>query len=133
MNLDKSIKDLFQVKDLKENPKDTNSMIELKKIEHQLNKHLKSKQGLKYNKVSISGNITFDHDSFSEVIEKEIKQKTDNKKWKGLPLYLKWQLLQTFFEKNDITDVAYILDIKNRLTKNILQVEYENKEVHKII
>ncbi len=133
MNLEKSIKDLFQVKDLKDKPKDTNSLIELKKIEQQLNKHLKSKQGLKYNKISVSANINFDENSFSKVIENEIKQKTDNKKWKSLPLYLKWQLLQTFFTKNNITDDDYILDIKNRLMKNILQVEYENKEVHKII
>jgi hypothetical protein len=133
MDLEKSIETLFQVKDVKDTPVDTNSVGELKKIEQQLNKHLKSKQGLKYKKVNITADITYDSTKFSEVIEDEIKQKTDNKKWKGLPLYLKWQLLQTYFTKNDITDSVYILDIKSRLIKNNLQVEYENKEVHKII
>lgn len=133
MDLENKITDIFKVKDVDSKPRDTNSDLELKKIEQQLNLHLKNKQGLKFNKVSIVNDKSYNEEKFSEVINKEFANKIANKKWKSLPIFLKWQLLQAFFETNQITDKSYIDDIRSKLMKNILEVEYEGQKVIKII
>lgn len=133
MDLENKIADIFKAKDVEPKPRDTNSALELKKIEQQLNLHLKNKQGLKFNKISIVHDKTYNEEKFSEIINQEFQNKIANKKWKGLPMFLKWQLLQTFFETNKITDKTYIEDIRLKLMKNKLDVEYEGQTVMKII
>lgn len=133
MDLENKITDIFKAKDVDSKPRDTNSVLELKKIEQQLNLHLKNKQGLKFNKVSIVNDKSYNEEKFSEIINKEFANKIANKKWKGLPIFLKWQLLQAFFETNQITDKFYIDDIRSKLMKNSLEVEYEDQKVVKII
>ena len=133
MELQEKIADLFKAKDVQQAPCNNNSEIELKKIEQQLNQHLKSKQGLKFKRVTIGHDKFYDETKFSEVIDEELKNKTFNKKWKSLPMFMKWQLLQVFFKDNNIIDTQYIATIRTQLMKNILQVEYENSRVIKII
>lgn len=133
MDLENKITDIFKAKDVEDKPRDTNSVLELKKIEQQLNVHLKNKQGLKFNKVNIAHDKSYNEEKFSEIINQEFENKIANKKWKGLPMFMKWQLLQAFFETNKITDKIYIDDIKLKLMKNKLEVEYEEKKVVKII
>ena len=133
MDLENKISDIFKAKDVQDKPRDTNSILELKKIEQQLNLHLKNKQGLKFNKVSVVHDKSYNEEKFSEVINQELANKVANKKWKGLPMFMKWQLLQTFFETNEITDKSYIDSVKTKLLKNVLEVEYEGKKVIKII
>lgn len=133
MDLENKITDIFKAKDVEPKPRDTNSVLELKKIEQQLNLHLKNKQGLKFNKISIAYDKSYNEEKFSEIINEELKNKVANKKWKGLPMFMKWRLLQTFFENNEITDKTYIDNVKSKLMKNSLEVEYEQQKVLKII
>lgn len=133
MDLENKITDIFKVKDVEDKPRDTNSILELKKIEQQLNLHLKNKQGLKFNKVTINHDKSYNEEKFSEIINKELATKVANKKWKGLPMFMKWQLLKTFFETNQITDQSYIDNVRSKLMKNSLEVEYEEQKVLKII
>jgi hypothetical protein len=132
MDLNEKIQDLFITKDAPNKPRDTNSALELKSIEHKMNLHLKNKQGLKYQKVNFTHDKFYDEGKFSEVIDDEIKSKTANKKWKGLPMFLKWQYLTAYFTDQNITDQNYISNIKKLLMSNKLDVEYEDQKVKHI-
>ena len=133
MELDKKISEIFIAKDVENKPKDTNSQMELKKIEQQLNLHLKDKQGLKFKKVSLIYDKSYDAEKFGHVIDKELEEKTCNKKWKGLPMFMKWKLIELYLEKNNIIDKIYINMIRSKLSQNILEVKYEDKEVLSIV
>jgi len=133
MELVDRMADLFKAKDVVDKPRDTNSVMELNTLQHQLNLHLKNKQGLKFKKVSlVYGDKSYDSDKFGLVIDKEIVDKTANKKFRSLPMYMKWNYLQAYFEKNDITDKSIIEDIKAKLSQNTLDVKYENHEILEI-
>lgn len=133
MDIETKISELFRAKDVENKPRDTNSMLELKKIEQGLNLHMKNKQGLKYKKVSLVYNHAYDKESFSEVIDQELKTKTANKKWKGLPMCMKWKAIQDYLSKNDLTDESYIQELKKRLIENSLEVECHDHTVTKIM
>lgn len=132
MDIQQKIADLFIAKDTQNVPKDSNSQLELKKIEHQLNIHLKNKQGLKYKKVSVVQDKTYDEQKFAQVIDAELRNKTENKSWKGLPMFMKWKLIEEYLSKNNITDAIYITELKRKLGKNTLDVKYKDKEIQEI-
>ena len=129
MELELKIAEVFNTKNAPNTPADTNSVLELKKIEQQLNQHMKNKQGLKYKKICITNDKTYNEKKFTEIIDNELYAKMANKKWKGLPMFMKWQLLEVFMAENNILDIE---SIKSKLLNNTLQVEYENKKVLKI-
>lgn len=133
MEIETKISELFRAKDVENRPRDTNSVLELKKIEQGLNLHMKNKQGLKYKKVSLVYNHAYDKDSFSEVIDQELKKKMANKKWKGLPMCMKWKAVQEYLSKNDITDELYIQELRRKLIDNSLEVECIDQTVTKIM
>jgi translation elongation factor EF-G len=133
MEIETKISELFRAKDVEDKPKDTNSVMELKKIENQLNIHMKNKQGLKYKKVSLVYNHSYDKESFSQVIDQELVTKMANKKWKALPMFMKWKAVQDYLSENDITDEIYIKSIKKKLIENKLEVECHDHTVVKIM
>lgn len=129
MEIQQKIKDVFTVKDVVNKPIDTNSQIELKTIENQLNIHLKNKQGLKFKKVSITHDKSYNSETFTEVIDEELRNKIVNKKWKGLPMFMKWNLITEFVKLDPTLDIN---DIKEKFVNNLLQVDYENNKITKI-
>lgn len=133
MNLNTKIADLFKAKDASEKLRDTNSTMELKTIEHQLNLHLKNRQGLKFKKVSIAYDKAYDETKFSDVINDEIENKTANKKWKALPIYLKWKYIENYLIEENNTDINYAAELKKKLLNNTLDVKYEDKKVIQIL
>jgi hypothetical protein len=130
MEIQQQLTELFKAKDSPGKLHDTNSEMELKKIERQLNIHMKDKQGLKFKKITFTHDRFYDAEKFSVVIDSEIQQKTANKKWKGLPMFMKWKLLEAYFDKNNITDKEAI---KRKLMANELEVLFEDNIVKKII
>jgi hypothetical protein len=133
MELDTKITDLFKAKDVAKKPIDTNSVLELKTIENQLNIHLKNKQGLKFKKVSIAYDKAYNEEKFKEIIDEEINIKIVNKKWKSLPMYLKWKYIEEYLKLSNNIDATYMAKLKSQLMNNTLEVEYENKKILKII
>ena len=64
-----------------------------------MNKHLQSKQGLKFKKISVFNfdeKKDYNESNFGDVVNKEIETKYNNKKWHTLPLYMKWNLVQKY-------------------------------------
>jgi len=109
--------------------KKDSSEFELKKLELQMNKHLKGKKGLKFNKVSIFNfdeKKDYNESSFNNIIDKEIKVKYNNKKWSTLPLYMKWNLILVYLSENNITDSNIINKIKKNLNNNTINLTYDN-------
>lgn len=133
MQIEQQIQDLFVSRDAVSAPKDTNSEMELKKIEQQLNEHMKSKQGLKYKRVSITHDRFYDEKKFAEVLDDELEKKVMNKTWRTLPMCIKWKMIQDYMDRSNIVDPQEIESIKTRLMSNKLQVEYSNRAVTKII
>jgi N-acetyl-gamma-glutamylphosphate reductase len=133
MELDTKIVNLFKAKDVAPKPIDTNSVLELKTIENQLNIHLKNKQGLKFKKVSIAYDKAYNEEKFTQVIDDEINIKIINKKWKSLPMYLKWKYIEDYLKLTNNIDTSYIAKLKMQLMNNSLEVEYEDKKILKII
>ena len=133
MEIETKIVELFKAKDVAPPTRDySNSEMEMKKIEQQLNLHMKNKQGLKYKKISIVHDKFYNEDKFSEVIDEELKTKMHNKKWKALPMCMKWSCLQEYFKEHDITNEAFIADVRSKLSRNILQVDYQDKKIIKL-
>lgn len=133
MDIENKISELFRAKDVEDRPKDTNSVMDLKKIENQLNLHMKNKQGLKYKKISLVYNHAYDKESFSQVIDQELNTKMANKKWKGLPMFMKWKAIQDYLSKNNITDETYIQMVRKKLVENTLEVECHDHIITKIM
>lgn len=133
MEIDQQVSNLFKAKDVLQAPKDTNSEMELKKIEQQLNEHLKNKQGLKFKKVSVTQDRFYDEKKFGEVMEDELEKKVMNKTWRTLPMCIKWKMLQNYMDRTNIVKPEEIDAIKSRLINNTLSVEYSNRAVSKII
>ena len=130
MEIQQQISELFKTKDVPCKNQDTNSEMDLKKIENQLNIHMKNKQGLKYKRVTIMHDRFYDADKFSSVIDDEIKNKIANKKWKSLPMSIKWKVIDIYLNLNNITEKD---EYKRKLLNNELEVDYENGIVTKII
>ena len=133
MDIESKLEKLFVTKDSPNVPKDSNSQMELKKIENQLNLHMKNKQGLKYKKVSLAYDKAYDEEKFGHVIDKELTNKLINKKWKGLPMFMKWRLVDEYLHSQNITDKIYINELREKLSKNNLEVKYEDKKVIEIL
>ena len=108
------------------------SVMELKVIETQLNKHLKDKQGQKFKKVSVfnfNGKYNYDEQSFNEIVSKEINDKYSTKKWPALPVCIKWKLVETFLLKENIIDKKTHEDLKKQiLQKKETSIHYDQKE-----
>lgn len=130
MDIQERLTELFTSKDVVSKNQDTNSEMDLKKIENQLNIHMKNKQGLNYKKVTIATDKFYDADKFSAVIDGEIQSKIINKKWKGLPLYMKWRLVETYLNNNNIIEMD---EYKRKLQSNELDVVYEDNVIKKIV
>jgi hypothetical protein len=103
------------------------SVLALKNIEFQMNKHLKNKFGQKYKKVSIDTNERnmYNAEVFNDLVEYEIKHLTSSKKWASLPLFFKWNCIQTYLNKNNIIDKDVINNIKKKLNAKIENVTYD--------
>lgn len=140
MEIDLKIDDIFNkvVKTKASTTQDTSSL-ELKKLEQQMNQHLKSKQGQKFKKVSIFNfdkNANYDESTFSKVVDSEIEAKYKNKKWSSLPMYMKWKYVQEYLMANDITDNDVIDDIKQSIAKkdeSMITFDHINKQVTNIV
>lgn len=114
------------------------SEMALKNIEFQMNKHLKTKFGQKYQKVNIDTKETnmYNANVFSDVVDSEIKNTLNLKKWNSLPMYFKWNCIIEYFDKNNIIDKSTIENIKANLSRNKLEgVVYDhiNKEITSLV
>jgi len=140
MELDNKINDLFvDVKAEKKKKKSSSTTIttkgdssefELKQIEFNLNRHLQEKQKLKFKKVSICENNThmYNADTFARHVDEEIEEKFRTKKWSGIPLYMKWNLVQKYLGENSIFEKKQIAEYKSKLSSNKLIVVYDHTE-----
>jgi len=132
MELQNKLNEIFYEPD-KKPAKDANSVLALKTIEHQMNQFLKNKKGQKYERISLMKADTNNKELFNKSIDDEIAQKTKNKKWKSLPSYLKWKFVNVYFQKNNITDKAYIERVKKQLdNESIFKYDHVNQEVLEI-
>lgn len=113
------------------------SLMTLKTIEFQMNKHLKDKNGQKFQKVTIdyAAKNNYNADVFDNLVEKEICGTFMNKKWDKLPIYFKWKCIQEYLQKNNIIDTDCVKSFKDKLSSNTLVgIEYnqEKQEITKI-
>lgn len=109
--------------------KKDSSEFELKKLELQMNKHLQSKQKLKFKKVSAFNYDTkkdYNEANFGDIVNKEIENKYYNKKWRTLPLYMKWNLVQKYLVDECITDATIIASVKKSVSDNSIDITYDN-------
>ncbi len=128
-DIDNKLIDLFTEKKnvkSKNNLKD-NSEFEIKNIEFNLNKHLSEKQKLKYKKVTISeADNLYDSSRFNQCINDEISEKFKTKKWSGIPLYMKWNMVKKYLEETD--SMHLINEYKTKLSNNKLNIVYDHNE-----
>lgn len=105
-----------------------NTELEIKKLQTQLNNHLKNKLGQRYKKVSIldSTSSNCEQEAFNDLVNDEMTTKFVNKKWSKLPLFMKWNLVKTYLDEKNITDNKSIKIIKDALTKNNDIFVYDN-------
>lgn len=105
-----------------------NTEMEIKKLQTQLNNHLKNKLGQRYKKVSIldSTSTNCDQEAFNDLVNDEMTNKFVNKKWSKLPLFMKWNLVKTYLDEKNITDNKTIKLIKEALSKNRDIFVYDN-------
>lgn len=139
MELDMKVDDMFNAVAQTKPPKGIdNANVELKKIEHQMNLHLKNKQGQKFKKVSIfnfDDKTNYDEHTFSKVVDLEIETKYMNKKFASLPMYMKWNMVQAYLRENNIEENAVINHLKETLCKggdSIVTYDHINKKVTNI-
>lgn len=107
---------------------------ELKNIQFKMNKHLQAKQKIKYQKVSIFNyavDTDYNAEKFDKVIQNEIDNKFTQKKWSSIPLFMKWNLVQTYLAENNVVDANAVEIMKKKLMKGELNVQYdhENKKI----
>jgi hypothetical protein len=132
MDISAKITDLFKTKDVNNTPREVNSDMELKKIENQLNIHLKNKQGLKFKRISLVNDRMYDAEKFTQIIDNELHLKMINKKWNKLPMCIKWQYMKEYMNTNNITDENDITNIRTKLLNNTLEVDYGDNKINKI-
>lgn len=139
MNLDVKIKELINsaANNNKDNiDKKDSTVFEMKQLESQMNKHLQSKQGQKFKKISIFNfdeKKDYNENSFGELVNKEIENKYINKKWHALPLYMKWKLVQEYILDESISDSKIIANIKDAVNKNNIDMITYDHLIHKVI
>lgn len=131
MDIDKTVVEMFQsmkAKPVKASQRDTTDM-DIKKIEHQMNNYLRLKQGRKFQKVSLT-NPNPTNEGLDNAIDQEILRKFANKKWGSLPLFMKWNLLQTYFKDNEIQDENWLKDLKRSLqtSKESTSILYDHAQ-----
>lgn len=105
MELDSKLDEMFDATCIakKDNARDT-SMVDLKKLESQLNNHLRTKQGKKYKRITLFNFCEQEEqkNAFNDMIDNEIESKYKNKKWSMLPLFLRWQYTEKYLKDNNI-------------------------------
>ncbi len=98
---------------------------DIQKLEGQLNKHLKDKQGQRFQKVSITNvdnDKVYNEKTMNTMLDNEISTKYATKRWNSIPMYMKWNLIQTYLDENEITTSAIKTFLKNAINKNKLDI-----------
>lgn len=101
------------------------TMKDMQKLEGQLNKHLKDKQGQRFQKVSIcnvDNDKVYNEKSMNTMLDNEINTKYATKRWNSIPMYMKWNLVQTYLEENAITSPSIKAYLKNAINTNKLDM-----------
>lgn len=132
MNLESKLDTLFDAACIAKQDSNRDTAInDLKKLETELNNHLRSKQGKKYKKVTLFNYQENQEDkpSFNDMIDNEIEAKYKNKKWSMLPMYLKWQYAEKYLKEKQL----YTKDTINRVKMLINERDdksfiYDHKE-----
>lgn len=107
------------------------SVVQLKTIEYQMNKHLKNKHGDKHKKVNIdvSQKNSYNPEKFDSFVNKEIDSSIIKKKWASLPVYFKWRCIQEYLAENNISDNETVSKIRTSLANNTLtNISYDPVE-----
>lgn len=115
----------------KKNTVTTNSIsnkseLDLKIIEKQLNEYLQAQKGKNTNRVTLNNyneNTQYNEEKFGEIVDAEIKRQYTNKKWKSLPKFLQWKLVQEYAKENNL-NIKVQNDLKKKIDQNLLDVEY---------
>ena len=132
MELDSKLDEMFDATCLakQDNARDT-AIVDLKKLETQLNNHLRGKQGKKYKKVTLF-NFSEQEDkknAFNDMIDNEIEAKYKNKKWSTLPMFLKWQYAEKYLKDNNIYEKDKIKMAKEFInSRDDKKFDYDIKE-----
>ena len=90
MDLQKKLDDLFY-KPCTKPVKDSNTTMALKTIQTQMNTYLKNKKGQKYERVDLFKEEKNNTELFNQRMDEEIISSNKKKKWKSLPIYIKWR------------------------------------------
>jgi hypothetical protein len=108
------------------------SNFQLKTLEHQLNNHLRSKQKLKYEKVTLNNyteDTSFNSNRFNDTINNEITTKFSKKKFSALPMCLRWKLVGEFLAIKGVADPDKIAIIKGSITQNKFTCDYDSENM----
>jgi hypothetical protein len=132
MELDSKLDEMFDATCIakKDNARDT-SIVDLKKLETQLNNHLRAKQGKKYKRVGLFNFSEQEEykNAFNDMIDNEIENKYKNKKWSMLPMFLRWQYTEKYLKDNNIYNKKMIKLSKDFINnRDDQRFEYDNKE-----
>jgi transposase len=120
----------FNKKTVKTPKINCNSERELKRLEKQLNEHLKTTKGKNTDRVRLNNFVEdqqYNQVTMNDFIDREISSKYANKKWSTLPLSLKWSLIKDYASEKKL-DVDTINTFKSQLTNGKIDVEYDNKQ-----
>ena len=132
MDLDLKLDEMFDATCVakQDNTRDT-AVMDLKKLETQLNNHLRTKQGKKYKKVTLF-NFSEQEDqkvAFNDMIDNEIETKYKNKKWAMLPMYLKWQYAEKYLKDNELHSKETVDAVRKLInSREDKRFDYDNKE-----
>lgn len=119
----------FNTKPVKVQKVNNGSERELRRLEKQLNEHIKSTKGKNADRVKLNNYVEenqYNTSQLNDFIEKEISNKFSNKKWAALPMSLKWKLLADYAKDNDL-DKTTLYTLKKQLKEGTIDVCYDNK------
>jgi hypothetical protein len=122
MEIESKVKELFESANkskVTKAPQDV-GVTDLKKLEFQMNTYLKNKHGQKAEKVSafsFDNKTSYNETTFGQLVDQEIEAKYSNKKWTGLPQYMKWKLVQEYFIEKEINNEESLMQIKSAISK----------------
>lgn len=119
----------FNDKPIKSTNITNNSERELRRLEKQLNEHIKATKGKNANHVKLNNytdDTTFNLKKMNDFIDLEASQKYTNKGWNTLPLSLKWKLVQEYITDNKLESA--LGSLKTQLTKGTLDVSYDRQK-----
>ena len=125
MELESKLSEIFSKTERRSSGGGWNIEAEMQKIQTQYNQHMKKKnKDHQFVKFEFNKN-NYDSDTMNTIANDEI-QTVLCKKWKQLPMYLKWKSVTTYLSKHNLEDQTS--QAKKLLLADKLEVSYDHEK-----